>query len=65
MSARKFFDGSLRTRSASLIAHKPIEMRSALSVSASSYLSWNRSSQEIFNYQAANAGGGITATIRF
>lgn len=47
--------------SVSLIYH----MTGWSSVSASTYLSWNRSSEEIFTYEAANAGCGITASFHF
>jgi hypothetical protein len=34
-------------------------------ISASSFAAWNRSDQEAFNYDAANAGGGLTLSLRF
>lgn len=33
--------------------------------SASTYMSWNRSNQEVFNYDAANAGVGLTLSLQF
>jgi opacity protein-like surface antigen len=35
------------------------------SVSASSFLTWNRSNRSAFDYDAANAGGGFTFSLQF
>lgn len=33
--------------------------------SATSYIGWNRSNQSVFNYDTANAGGGLTLSVVF
>jgi hypothetical protein len=36
-----------------------------LTASASSYVAWNRSDTEVFNYDVANVGGGLTVSLQF
>jgi hypothetical protein len=36
-----------------------------LTASASSYVAWNRSDTEVFNYGVANVGGGLTVSLQF
>jgi hypothetical protein len=40
-------------------------VRDWLVLSAISTFAWNQSNQSVFDYQVANAGGGISATIKF